>query len=116
MRNNPDTASDVYCASNLTITSVTDFITESSLFSLNIYPNPSAGRVEFGIPTSFHGPFVIDIFAVDGRRVAGSKNIDGGVWTWDLRNGMDRRVSAGMYMARLVGPQRTAKRSFIVLR
>jgi len=33
--------------------------------------------------------------AVDGRRVAGSKNIDGGVWTWDLR---------------------TAKRSLMVLR
>jgi hypothetical protein len=59
---------------------------------------------------------VLDVFRVDGRRVAAVRpGADGGL-SWDWRDSAGRRVAAGIYIVRLTdGAGVTAQRRYVLL-
>ena len=72
------------------------------------YPNPSRGPVALTLSTHEPGAARLEILDPQGRRVrraelpfgpAGTR-----IWTWDGRDEQGRRVPAGVYRARAIGP------------
>ncbi len=115
MRNEPHISSEIMCASNLSFSPVGDPVGKPNLVNIQIFPNPTANRVEFNAPGPNTSPYSIEIYTLAGHRIAGKSSIGDGGWMWDLCNESGRRVSAGMYLARYVGSRGISTRSFVVV-
>jgi hypothetical protein len=61
--------------------------------TLLVYPNPASNQVTV---TGLAKDVAIDIFSIDGRKIF-STQIEGNVFTWNLRNYQGQRVLPGMY-------------------
>jgi hypothetical protein len=69
-------------------------------------PNPSGGRVRFALAPGARVTVDdrLEIFAVNGRRIARLALGPDGAFAWDGRDPDGRRAAAGIYFARLDGP------------
>jgi hypothetical protein len=72
------------------------------------YPNPSRGPVSVALRAADAGPVAIEIVDVAGRSVRRAQLADAGssarIWLWDGLDDAGRRVPAGYYRVRAVGP------------
>jgi len=115
-RGSDKTAIDVYCASNLEATGAPEWTPTGGDLSLQISPNPASNRVEFSLRSVPGEGVEIRIYDLQGRRVAGGRIGGDSPWTWNLRDQEGRRVSAGIYLARMRAGPAKAVRPFVVLR
>jgi hypothetical protein len=82
--------------------------------TLSSWPNPARGSVSFRAVSPRPGES-IDIYDVNGRRVA-SVALDGGLETsWSGRDASGRPVASGVYLARRSGDPRAAAAKFLWL-
>jgi Peptidase family C25/FG-GAP-like repeat/Propeptide_C25 len=86
-------------------------------------PNPArfATRVEYAIPAEFAGqPFQVDVFDLNGRRiqtlVRGQARAGRHFTQWDLRDGQQRGVDAGVYFVRFSIGTTHLSRKLVVMR
>ncbi len=86
---------------------------EASVATLRSFPNPARGVVRFAAERAIDGEF-IEVFSVDGRRVARIP-VAGGAAAWDGRNTAGRRVASGIYFARFAGEPADRGTRFMML-
>ncbi len=81
---------------------------------LRVFPNPARGRVTFA--WSAPGPVApfVDVFAVNGRRVA-RVAVTAGQAVWDGRDAEGRPVATGVYWARTTDGREEAGSRFLLL-
>jgi hypothetical protein len=71
--------------------------------TLLVSPNPSGSRVRFSTSAgAVAAGDAVDVYTVNGRRVAHLGADPGGSFTWDGREPGGQRASAGIYFARMV--------------
>jgi hypothetical protein len=82
--------------------------------ALRAFPNPAHGRVTFALPALGADGRFVEIFAVNGRRVA-RVAVTGGEAAWDGRDAEGRPVATGVYWARTMGRREAAGTRFLLL-
>jgi hypothetical protein len=91
-----------------------DAAPEAPPATLRPFPNPARGVVRFAAEHAADGEF-IEVFSVDGRRVARIP-VAGGAAAWDGRSAAGPRVASGIYFARFAGASADRGTRFMLLK
>ncbi|MBD3278505.1 MAG: T9SS type A sorting domain-containing protein [Candidatus Aegiribacteria sp.] len=68
-------------------------------FSLEVFPNPSAGAVNVAVPAFFAEGVSLDIYDLAGRHLR-SLDSDSNVFQWDGRDSSGNTLPSGVYIVR----------------
>lgn len=84
-------------------------------FRLYSYPNPFNSNTVITLEGSEGGDRVLEIFDITGALLR-TLNLKEGKTSWDARDNLGRRVSSGLYFARVETPQGSIQKKLIFLK